>query len=213
MCSKRKSPYIWVTWLSKVMAGEQACLWASWFKTHHQNFQKAESDFNLARWNLEHTRLLVRTRTDLTARRAEVRVESQNSFQYRHASGAVLAGKPDIVAIEGMELIVNDCKTGKPKMSDQLQVQIYMHVLPVCFPDLALYTIRGRVVYPNHSVEIAPCAVDAGFVDHLDYFIELVGGEDQPFKTPSASECRFCDITAADCPARASQAELQLRRR
>ncbi len=202
MCSKRKSPYIWVTWLSKVMAGEQACLWASWFKTHHQNFQKADSDFDMARWNVEHTRLLVRVRTELAARRVEVRVESQNSFQYAHASGAVLAGKPDIVAIEGMDVVVIDCKTGRPKVSDQLQVQIYMFVLPVCFPKLAMYTVRGRVIYPGNKVEIAPAAVDGGFAAHLDYFIELIASEKPPFLAPSASECRFCDITALDCPSR-----------
>ena len=126
MCCKRKSPYIWVTWLSKVMAGEQACLWASWFKAHHQNFEKADSDFDLTRWNVEHTRLLVQTRTELAARLAEVRVESQNSFQYSHASGAVLAGKPDIVAIEGMDAVVIYCKTGRPKVSEHIQVKIYM---------------------------------------------------------------------------------------
>jgi len=202
MCTKRKSPYIWVTWLSKVMAGEQACLWASWFKTHHQGFQKADSDFDMARWNVEHTRLLVRTRTELAARRAEVRVESQNSFQYNHVSGAMLAGKPDIVAIEGMDAVVIDCKTGRRKVSDQLQVQIYMYVLPVCFPELAMYTVRGRVVYPGNNIEIAPAAVDAGFAEHLNYFIELIGHENPAFKAPSAGECRFCDITAADCSSR-----------
>jgi len=184
------------------MAGEQACLWASWFKAHHQNFLKADSDFDLARWNIEHTRLLVRVRTELAARRAEVRVESRNSFQYTHACGAVLAGKPDIVAIEGMDAVVIDCKTGRPKVSDQLQVQIYMYVLPVCFPELALYTVRGRVVYPANKVEIAPASVDAGFAGHLDYFMELIANEKPPFLAPSAGECRFCDITASDCPSR-----------
>jgi hypothetical protein len=156
----------------------------------------------MARWNVEHTRLLVRTRTELAARRAEVRVESQNSFQYNHVSGAMLAGKPDIVAIEGMDAVVIDCKTGRRKVSDQLQVQIYMYVLPVCFPELAMYTVRGRVVYPGNNIEIAPAAVDAGFAEHLNYFIELIGHENPAFKAPSAGECRFCDITAADCSSR-----------
>jgi CRISPR/Cas system-associated exonuclease Cas4 (RecB family) len=199
MCCKRESPYIWVTWLSKIMAGEQTCLWASWFKTHFKDFKKAPSDFNMARWNLDHTRLLIRTRAELTARGAEIRVESQNSFQYRHAGGAIIAGKPDIVAIDGMEIVVVDCKTGKPKASDQLQVQIYMYVLPICFPKYGLYTIRGRLVYPDHSVEIAPAAVDSTFADHLDYFIDLVAGDKTQPQTPSVSECRFCDITSLDC--------------
>lgn len=202
MTQKRKQPYVWVTWLSKVMAGEQACLWASWFKAHHQNFQKAESDFNLARWNLEHTRLLVQTRLELARQGATVRVESQNSFQYHHAGGVVLAGKPDIVALDDTTATVVDCKTGRPKVSDQIQVQIYMYVLPICFSKLSLYTFKGRVVYPNHHVDIPPSAADAGFGKHLDYFMDLIAAESAPMQTPSLSECRFCDITMADCSER-----------
>jgi len=202
MTCKRQTPYIWVTWLSKVMAGEQACLWASWFKTHHQSFQKADQGFDLARWNLEHTRLLVRLRAELAGRNAVVRVESQNSFKYPHASGAILAGKPDLVVIEGGQAIVVDCKTGRRRISDRLQVLIYMYVLPVCFPELALYTISGRIVYPDGCVEIATTAVDTSFAEHLDYFIGLIGNQEAPPMAPSSSECRFCDITALDCASR-----------
>jgi hypothetical protein len=80
MTVKRRQPYIWVTWLSKVMAGEQACVWASWFKAHHQDYPKAPSGFELARWNVEHTRLLLRTRAKLSAGKAEVRIRATPHF-------------------------------------------------------------------------------------------------------------------------------------
>jgi hypothetical protein len=202
MAEKRKQPYIWVTWLSKIMAGEQACLWASWFKAHHQNYRKAEGDFDLARWNIEHTRLLVQTRMELARQGATVRVESQNAFQYPHADGVILAGKPDIVALDDITATVVDCKTGRPKVSDRIQVQIYMYVLPVCFPKLALYGMRGRVVYPDHHVDIPPAAADEEFGKHLNYFLDLIASEPAPMQAASPSECRFCDITVDDCAER-----------
>jgi hypothetical protein len=202
MTVKRNQPYIWVTWLSKIMAGEQACLWASWFKAHYQDYAKVPSNFDLARWNLEHTRLLIRTRGELSARGADVRVEGQNAFKYRHKSGVLLAGKPDILAIEDDDVVVIDCKTGRPRVSDQLQVQVYMAVLPACFPKLSGYPVRGSVVYEDHAVDIPPCAVDGRFSKHLDYFVNLLASEAPPPRAPNARECQFCDITEVDCLSR-----------
>jgi hypothetical protein len=189
------------------MAGEQSCIWASWFKAHHQDYKKEGSDFDVAKWNIEHTRLLIQTRTDLVARQFDLRVEGQNAFQYRHASGAILAGRPDIVAIDGMDLWIVDCKTGKPRTSDRIQVQLYMYVFPICFPRFNLFTIRGRVIYSNSEVEIEPSAADARFGNHLDYFMNLIAGGNEPFKAASQSECRFCDIAAIHCPCRVLRPE------
>ena len=36
--------------------------------------------------------------------------------------------------------------------------------------------------------------------------IERVGGPEPPAKVPSLSECRFCELTSADCPERVEQA-------
>ena len=36
--------------------------------------------------------------------------------------------------------------------------------------------------------------------------IERVGGETPLAKVPSLSECRFCDLTVADCPERVEEA-------
>ena len=32
---ERSNPFIWVSWLSKLMAGEKQCEWASWFRAHY----------------------------------------------------------------------------------------------------------------------------------------------------------------------------------
>lgn len=35
MTRKREGPYVWATWLSRMMVGEACCQWAPWFKTHN----------------------------------------------------------------------------------------------------------------------------------------------------------------------------------
>lgn len=201
MAQKRKQPYIWVTWLSKVMAGEQACLWASWFKAHFQNYEKA-GDFDLVKWNIEHTRLLTATRMELARKPIQVRVEDQNSFCFEHHRRVFIAGRPDILAVEDRTATVLDCKTGRPKTSDEVQVQICMYLLPLCFPELTRYTLQGMVVYPKHRVEIPATAVNARFKENLDYFVKLIAAKAPPMKAPSLGACRFCDITSSDCAER-----------
>jgi hypothetical protein len=181
------------------MAGEQACLWSAWFKAHHQDFTKVDHDFDFARWNVEHTRLLTTTRIELARKQLRLRVEEQNAFQYHHSSGAILAGKPDLVAMDDDTVTVCDCKTGRPKASDQIQVQIAMHVLPLCFPELASSTVHGRVIYSDWSKSISPVTVNARFGENLDFFLMLLASDEPPMKAPSSGECRFCDITLGDC--------------
>jgi PD-(D/E)XK nuclease superfamily len=202
MAERRRTPYVWVTWLSKVMAGENACLWSSWFRSHYQNYSKLPATLDLVQWNIEHTRLLTNTRESLLHRGAVLRVEGQNCFQYHHRSGAVLAGKPDVVAVEDTMVTVIDCKTGRPKTSDRVQVMLYMFVLPYCFPELSLYSLQGKVVYTHEQVEIAAVHVDNRFGENVDYFLNRLVSDVPPAPAPSKSECRFCDITGADCPTR-----------
>ena len=54
----RESPYIWTTWLPKLLTGDNSCEWAVWLKAHYQDWAKMTSDFNQADWLVKHTALL-----------------------------------------------------------------------------------------------------------------------------------------------------------
>ena len=81
LAQRREHPYIWATWLPRLLAGENSCEWAIWFKAHHQNWAKVPSDFNQAEWMLNHTSLLNEKKSQWEARRQKVYVEGQNSFR------------------------------------------------------------------------------------------------------------------------------------
>ena len=36
----RDFPYIWATWLPRLLTGENSCEWAVWFKAHHQDWTR-----------------------------------------------------------------------------------------------------------------------------------------------------------------------------
>ena len=85
MAEPRQSPYVWVTWLTKLLVGEDSCEWASWFKAQHEgwSWDKVPSTFDLAKWTMDHTALLGRVRAELEGNGYAVFEESQNQFTLR----------------------------------------------------------------------------------------------------------------------------------
>ena len=77
MAQRREHPYIWATWLPRLLTGENSCEWAVWFKAHYQGWDRPPSDFNQADWMLNHTSLLNQQKAELEARRDEVYVEAE----------------------------------------------------------------------------------------------------------------------------------------
>ena len=112
MVISRAKPYIWATWLPRLLTGERSCEWAIWFKAHYQDWAKPPSDFNQAQWMLNHTALLNERRANWEVGGYTVEVEEQNSFQLRGKS-ATLAGRPDLVARRDDEAVIVDAKTGQ----------------------------------------------------------------------------------------------------
>ena len=41
-------PLSWITWLPRLLTGENSCEWAIWFKAHFQDWTKPPSDFDQA---------------------------------------------------------------------------------------------------------------------------------------------------------------------
>jgi len=199
--SKRSNPFVWVTWLSKLMAGERQCQWASWFRSHYE-WNKVPSGCDLARWTADHAELLRSRRAALEAQGFTVYAEDQNSFTLTGKTGIEVSGKPDIVAIRGQEAYVEDCKTGTPRHSDHLQVLVYMLSLPHVEGHCKGRKLEGRIVYKNMVVDVPLSRIDNVLRELFRKTILTIGGPEPAKKVPSWGECRYCDISKADCPER-----------
>ena len=204
MARRREHSYLWATWLSRLLAGESSCEWAAWFRAHYEGWARPPSDFDSARWMLEHTALVNQARESREQLGYTVYTENQNSFRLK-GKVATLAGKPDLIAVKGQDAVIIDAKTGRPSPHHSVQVLTYMYAVPRALDRYRGMEFRGHVIYPDGNVQIPVSGVDRKFVERLGSLIRRLADETPARKVPSASECRWCDITAADCPERAEE--------
>ena len=125
-------PYIWVTWLPRLLSGEGSCEWAAWFKAQHEgsSWARTPSDFDQAGWLMDHTALLNEQREVWEKRGCSVLTEAQNSFtlrgEQRQPGREARTWSPS--AGDGVTVI--DAKSGRPSPHHAIQVMIYMYALP-----------------------------------------------------------------------------------
>ena len=198
-----QGPYIWVTWLTRLLAGENACEWASWFKAQHTGWSwtKARGTFQQANWQVEHTAQLNAYRQRLEDQGFTVWMEHQNSFVLNGRSAAI-GGKPDLIARKDADTLVVDIKTGNPSTSHIVQVMLYQYMVPKALKQYRGGVFDGRVAYSDHEIEIPASAVNERFVGHVTELVRRLAVGEPARRVPSLRECGFCDITLTDCPER-----------
>lgn len=204
MPQPREHPYIWANWLARLLAGESHCQWAGWFRAHYQDWTKPPSDFDNAQWMLDHTALLNRERERRESLGYTVYVENQNSFRLR-GRYASLAGKPDLIAVKNADAVIIYAKTGRPNPHHAVQAMIYQYAAPLALAQYQGVQFRGHVAYPECNVGIPASRIDSEFVRNLGALIRRLANDAPAQRVPSLAECRFCDITSADCPERVEE--------
>ena len=199
MPQRREQPYIWATWLPRLLTGENSCEWAVWFKAHHQSWTRQPSDFDQAQWLMGHTALLNQQRQEWEDDGHRVFVEAQNAFRLRGKT-ATLAGRPDLVVLDDRDATIIDVKTGQERAWHRVQVMIYQYALPLALPQYRNVRIGGEVIYPTHTVRVPRGALPSQFIEELGSLIRRLAADTPPRRVPSAQECSFCEISASDCP-------------
>ncbi len=189
---RRGGPYVWATWLPRLLAGDDSCEWAIWFKAQHygNSFTKREKD--LSEWLLLHGELVKTTQADYEARGYTVSVEEQNRLTLKGKLGTI-EGKPDLVAVMDDETIVIDCKSGQHSSSHAFQVMLYMYGLSRSLGK----PVKGRVVYTTDEVDVE---MAEGFEESLAALMGRLCSPTPPRRVPSIRECGWCDLTDEDCP-------------
>lgn len=193
-------PYVWTTWLTSVLAGDDACTYAAWFKAHYK-FDKVDRGFDLATWKAQHAEMVQARRTALEAEGWTCTVEDQNSFKLTGET-AILAGKADLAAYRGADVLVSDAKGGKKRSSDFWQVAIYLVALPKVWKHLVGLRWQGEVVYRDGVETVRPEQANGEAAARIFALMRVVGSDAAPAKVPSARECAYCDIPKCDCPER-----------
>lgn len=226
MSERKDVPYVWVTWITGPVAGDDNCWWALWFKANFRFEKRKRNDQNkLDTWKRDHAEAVRNYAAELERQGYKVYLEGQNEFKLEgKVTGAILAGKPDIVAVrhvtvDGLDLvkltsgettapvevIVVDVKTGDEREKDRAQVAVYLYAYTKHkhggFSHGA--ALRGRVVYPTRSYDIF---ITDEFRERLLKGMAIATVKHEPIRVPSYRECLFCDISKADCPDRVEEA-------
>ena len=200
---RKNGPYIWVTWLTKLLVGENSCEWAGWFRAQHEgwSWSKIPSTFEQTGWLLAHTSAINDCRERWERQGYTVFTENQNSFTLRGHSASI-GGKPDLVIRKGTTGTIIDIKTGKPSPAHAVQVMLYMYAVPKALGQYKGVTFDGKIVYDDHEVDIPAYAVDETFVANCSNLISRLASGSPARKVPSTTECRFCNISTTDCSER-----------
>ena len=202
----RGRAYVWPSWITKLIAGENRCWFAAWYKAHHKYLKRPDDPDRaafFADYTEAHDRIVNRRAAALRGEGWTVKLEADGEFRIRGEKvPADLSGKPDIVAMRSDEALIVDGKAGKPRQSDHWQVLIYVLFLPLDwlkgFP-----RIRGEVEYRDGIVDVDPLTSEER--RRIGSAIQVVGGSKVPDAAPSRNECKFCDV--ARCPHRAEPGE------
>ena len=204
MTRPRSGVYVWVTWLSKLMAGETTCQWSPWFKANHTDYKKVPGNFQLAAWTAEHTRILDEISKERERQGETVYREGQNKFLAKRPSGLAVAGTPDLISMESesVHCTVFDVKTGNPRQSDIIQVALYMMFLPYATGLYKGKKVDGCVVYKTGRSEVPHQIIDDKFKKNVTYFLDILESPVPPSKLPTHTGCSWCDLSADDCPER-----------
>ena len=203
MADGREKAYFWVTWLTKLLVGEASCQWAVWFKANHlaNSYNQVPSDFDSAKWHINHTNLLEKQIKRLDKGGASLFLEKQNAFTLEGRT-AILGGRPDLITISDGTGTILDVKTGQPSPAHDVQVMIYMYAIPRALPQFQGINFDGVIVYSDYEKRIPATSVDANFIDNLGSMITRLASTTAPSRVPSKLECGFCSITKSDCPDR-----------
>jgi hypothetical protein len=131
------------------MADSNPCWWSVWSRANYKSVETRPTDPKLVVWRAQHTRQVRDLTWALKKPGVLVTAEDANSFKYDADTGATVAGKPDIVAVQDRVVSIYDVKTGNRHDSDLLQVMLYMLLLPRARGTFREHQIQGYVVYTD----------------------------------------------------------------
>lgn len=194
----RGRPYVWPSWITKLLAGEEHCWWRAWYKSHYK-YEKVPDDPERAEffreWTAKHDAITQRRAQELRDQGYLLKIEEEGQFKLV-GDRADLSGKPDIVAMKDSEALVVDAKSGRRRESDHWQVLLYIFALPMSW--LQGYSLRGEVEYQGCREQVRPMSPEVR--EKIVQAMRKITGTDSPSAVPSQFECRYCDI--ASCPVR-----------
>ena len=195
---KRFKPYTWVTTVAQLMADEKACHFSPWLRAQYQiSTPASEFDTSL------HDDMVNYRAQELRNQGYMVTVENENSLKVTgNTFDICIAGRPDIIAIKGNEVIVEDCKSGRQRPSHHYQVLLYMLLMRYANTTKTKCKNRqiiGRLIYIDMEQEISESEINDDLIESLHQVLDILTNDKIPIPKASEWNCKFCQIVDDYC--------------
>ena len=207
MATETKTPSTHVSDLARLMADDRSCIHSVWFLSRYAGslrlYENSREPIGRGPWR---TSLIRKSATGLEECGHDVHPSLRNHFEARGSlSGTRIAGRPDLIARDPDGTVtVYDVRDDEPREGDDLQVRLYMYLLPRSNHGL-WRGIRpsGRVLYVDGTERrIEAHEVDEEFVDRVAAVMRQIASDEPARHRPSAEECGRCLLTSSDCSKR-----------
>ncbi len=156
-------------------------------------------------WAAKHSAIMESVRERMLAKGRSVELEREIAVTSK--TGVPIVGSIDVWSPEhnGGPAVAADAKTGKPKPSDRLQVNLYQ-LMARASPGFGLSVPPIGLVKYHAGEEVWLAADQAGgeLATRLSRLMETVAADNPPSTSPSRSNCRFCSLKHL-CPDAVSQ--------
>jgi hypothetical protein len=212
---RKGKPYVWGTWLKRLLSGRDVCGWKLWFKAHCKYEKITDDSFDTARWERQHNARVLERATVLRGQGYQVSREFEMKYE---SPRGLLTCKADIVARRTPAapllpvVLIDDVKTGNKQNEDYWQVLTYM-VVYLKLLDLEAkrkgeayapaIDLTGEVIYRDNLLKIsADEDVTPKNETAIWDLMKMAVAKDGPKRVPSRHECAFCDIPKTCCPDR-----------
>ena len=202
----RTVPKTYVTWLARLLSGDNSCLFFVWFRSWHSVFRKVQQERDFSEWRMRHTLHLHALADRLEEQGCRIFLEDQNWFETESkGSGSIINGKPDLVALKpDGSATIYDVKTGQRRDSDEIQVKLYMFLLPLSgHRRWQGVSFDGCLVYADGTEKrIATDAITDEFRESVTTFMRRIVSRKPARHVPSERECGWCEVSSEDCSER-----------
>lgn len=193
--------------VARLMDDEAACAHRVWYLSRHSgSLRTYEHGQDPIDRDPRRTQLIRKTAMGLDERGYEAHPSLRNHFEARGSRrGTRVSGRPDLIARDpDGNVVVYDVREEEPSEGDDVQVRLYMYLLPRA--NLGRWRgsrPAGCVLYVDGGESrIEADEIDDAFVERIAAVMRQIASEEPAEYNPSVTECGPCTLTGDECPRR-----------
>jgi len=175
-----------VSTLSKLIAGEETCLYMFWYGMRHKE-EVEEISKRLVEWKINHTDMVL----DLSLKLKGGEIKKEEYVRLDVLTGT-LVGKTDLVHITDDEVVIYDCKSGRPNSAHHVQMMAYLYMIN----KLGVYKdkqLKGIIHYENDDVQYTLDNIPSDLPSQIERYTTILL-DDSPAPKFSGESCKWCRV-------------------